>query len=200
MITLLKPGYAKIMQLFYKDKSISLHLREISRRTDLFEPSTHRFLNQLEKEKILKSQRDGNLKKYNIKKGPRAYYIFEAFDLERFETLPSIRKKAISTYLNNLSEKPIFALLFGSTAKGTFNNDSDVDLLLVLNKKIDTNYSEKETNALTGINFSTFQITYDDFLKEIKMKEDKVIQSAIASGFPLVNHIQYYEDLYDKKL
>ena len=55
MITLLRSGYGKIMQLFYKDKTLKLHLREIARQAKLFEPSVSRFLNSLEK--------DGNLKK-----------------------------------------------------------------------------------------------------------------------------------------
>ena len=53
MITLLKSGFWKIMQLFYKDKTARLHLREIARLTKLHEPSVTRFLNSLEKDQIL---------------------------------------------------------------------------------------------------------------------------------------------------
>jgi predicted nucleotidyltransferase len=198
MITILKSGYWKIMQLFYKDKTVKLHLREIARQTKLHEPSVSRFLSSLEKDQILKSEKDGNLKKYSIKKGLRAYFIFEAFDLERFEKLPSIRRNAIKTYLDNLPERPVFAVLFGSTAKGTYKEDSDIDILIITNKKISAEKAEKETDALTAMKISTFQMTYKDFLTELKMKEDKVVQSAINSGYPLINHIQYYEVLYDE--
>ena len=198
MLTTLRPGYEKIIQLFYRDKALKLHFREIARQTELFEPSAYRFLNSLEKNQILKSEKDGNLKKYSIKKGIRAYFLFEAFDLEKFEKLPSIRRNAIKTYLDNLPEKPVFAILFGSTAKGTYKNDSDIDVLLVTNNKINAEQAEKEANALTAIRMSTFQITHKDFLTDLKMKEDKVVQSAIASGYPLINHIQYYEGIYTK--
>ncbi len=200
MLTILRPGYGKIMQFFYREKAVKLHLREIARQTKLFEPSTYRFLNSLEKDQILKSEKDGNLKKYSVKKGLRAYFIFEAFDLERFEKLPSIRRNAIKIYLNNLPENPVFAILFGSTAKGTYKEDSDIDILLVTNNKINVKQAEKETNALTAMKISTFQITFKDFLIDLKMKEDKVVQSAIISGYPLMNHIQYYEVLYNERI
>lgn len=198
MLTLLRPGYEKIIQLFYKNKTIKLHLREIARQTKLFEPSTYRFLNSLEKDQILQSEKDGNMKKYSIKQGIRAYFLFEAFDLERFEKLPSIRKQAIKTYLNNLPEKPVFVVLFGSTAKETYKEHSDIDIILITNKKIETRQAEKEVNALTTMKISTFQIKHKEFLIELKMKEDKVVQSAINSGYPLINHIQYYEVLNER--
>jgi len=71
---------------------------------------------------------------------------------------------------------------------------------LVTNKKINVEYAEKETNALTAIKTSTFQILYKRFLTDLRMKEDKVVQSAINSGYPLVNHIQYYEALYNERV
>tara|TARA_Y100000034_G_C6861447_1_gene392112 strand:+ start:240 stop:932 length:693 start_codon:yes stop_codon:yes gene_type:complete len=200
MLTLLRTGYGKIMQLFYKDKTAKLHFREIVRQTMLFEPSVYRFLNSLEKDHILKSEKDGNLKKYSIKKTIRSYFLFEAFDLEKLEKLPSIRRNAIKIYLNNLPEKPIFAILFGSTAKGTYNKNSDIDILLITNKKINTEQAEKETDALTAMKTSTFQMKYKDFLIDLKMKDDKVVQSAINSGYPLINHIQYYEVIYNERI
>ena len=200
MLTLLRTGYGKIMQLFYRNKTVKLHLREIARQTNLFEPSAYRFLNSLEKDQILQSEKDGNLKKYAIKKGIRTYFLFEAFDLERFEKLPSIRRNAVKTYLDNLPEKPVFATLFGSTAKETYKEDSDIDILLITNNKIKAEQAEKEVNALTAMKMSTFQITYKDFLTDLKMKEDKVVQSAINSGYPLINHIQFYEVLYNERI
>ena len=89
-------------------------------------------------------------------------------------------------------------MLFGSTAKGTYKEDSDIDILLVTNNKINGEQAEKEVDALTGMKVNTFQISYKDFLTDLKMKEDKVMQSAIASGYPLINHIQYYEVLYNE--
>ena len=46
MMSLIKSGYWKILKLFYTDKTAKLHLREIARKA------------------ILKSEKDGNQKKY----------------------------------------------------------------------------------------------------------------------------------------
>ena len=196
MITILKPGCRSIMHLFYKNKAARLHLREIARQAGLHEPSATRFLKALEKEGILKSEKDGNMKKYSVKSAKRAYLIFEMFDIERLESLPFIRRNAIKQYLDSLQEKPVFAVLFGSTAKGTYREDSDIDMLIVTNRKIDASGAEKEAEALTAMRISTFQMALKGFLTELKLKEEHVIQSAIASGFPLINHIAYYEALH----
>jgi predicted nucleotidyltransferase len=200
MLTLLRPGYAKIMRLFYRDKRVKLHLREIARQTQLFEPSASRFLNSLEQDCLLHSEKDGNLKKYSVKKGIRAYFVFEAFDLERFENLPNIRRNAIKTFVNNLPEQPVFVVLFGSTAKETFTKESDIDVLLVTNKRINTSYAQEEVNALTAMKLSSFQIRYKDFVRELKLKDDKVVQSALNTGYPLINHIYYYETINDEHI
>lgn len=200
MITILKSGYSKIMQLFYRDKTRELHLREISRQAKLHVPSVTRFLNVLEKDNILKSQKDANLKKYSIKKSRRTYVIFEIFDIEKFEKISNIRKNAINIFLDNLSEKPIFVILFGSTAKETYRRDSDIDIMLITNNKISTLKSEQEVDALTGIKMGIFQIKYKDFLMDLKIRDDKVLQSAIESGYPLINHIEYYRVIYDARI
>ncbi len=196
METILKTGYRKILMLFYKGKNFQLHLRDIARKTKLNENSATRFLNQLEKEDMLSSARDGNLRKYQIKKNNKIYLVFSMFDLEKFDKLPNKRKNALIHFLKNLEEKPIMAVLFGSTAKETFSDKSDMDLLLVVNRKIKTENSEDYAASQTGIKISAIQINYNKFLKELKMSEDKVIQSAVSSGYPIFNHLHFYEVFY----
>jgi len=193
MITMIKTGHSKILRLFYEDKKASLHLRDIARKTKLYPNSVTRFLNQLEKEGILTFQKDGNLKKYRIKKSEKLSNIFTSFDIERLNKLPLARKRAINYFLDKLHEKPIMVLLFGSTAKETFRKDSDIDLLLIVNKKIDIEKAKDYVDAQIGIKINCFQITYEEFKKEIKLKEDKVIQSSLKTGYPIFNQMLFYE-------
>jgi len=195
METILKTGYWKILSLFYKDKSVRLHLREIARRAGLNENSVTRFLKELEDSKILKSEKEGNLKKYFVVKSAKVYTIFQIMDLEKFEKLLSLRKRSIDYFLFKLSEQPVIVLLFGSTARETSSKDSDIDLLLIVNKKIETKEAEKYSESQTGIRISTFQITYEVFLKELKLKEDHVIQSALDTGYPIMNHLKFYQTI-----
>ncbi len=185
-------GKDRILKLFYTHKT-KLYLREIARLTKQYGQSVSRHLQKLEKEDILKSEKDGNLKKYSVKN----YAYFTFYDLERFSQLPEIRKEAFKKYQTALPEQPVFAVLFGSTAKGSYKEHSDMDLLLITNKKISTKDAEKEADAICAIKISTFQMTFEDFKKEIKMREDPVVQSAIETGYPLINHAFYYEVLYE---
>ena len=195
MKTILRPGCEKIMRLFYKDKNAKFHLREIARKTALNENSATRFLLELEKENLLISERDGNMKKFGISRNDMAFVIFAVFDAERFGRLPGIRKNAISHFLNELGEKPVIAVLFGSTAKETYGGESDIDMLLVVNRKTATENAVNYAESQTGIMINPVQITFPDFLDELKTKDDSVIQSALGTGYPLTNHILYYREM-----
>ncbi len=190
---MIQTGHSKILRLFYLHKKSSFHLRDLARRTKLYPNSVTRFLNQLEKEGILTSQKDGNLKKYRIKKSEKLSNIFASFDIERLNKLPLSRRRAINYFLDKLNEKPLVVLLFGSTAKETFRKGSDIDLLLIVNKKIDIEKAKDYVDAQIGIKINCFQITYEEFKKEIKLKEDKVIQSALNTGYPIFNQLLFYK-------
>lgn len=196
MKTIIQPCCEKIISLFYKDKGAKIHLRGIARNTELNENSVTRFLKQLEERQILHSEREGNLKKYSIKTNDFTYTIFTYFDIKRFHSLPSMRKNAILYFLKELKEKPVITLLFGSTAKNNFNKHSDIDLLLIVNKKIPTKEAEDYAESQTGIRISCFQLEFKDFLLELKIKEDKVVQSALHTGYPLTNHIEFYRNYF----
>ena len=192
MKTLIRKGIDKILYLFYEEKAARIHLRAIARRTGLNENSAYRFLSELEKEKLLVSRKDGNLKKYETAKTAAVYSIFAYLDVARFGELPSLRKNALGYFLDHLKEKPIIALVFGSTAKRTFKEDSDIDLLLIVNRKIDTKAAKEYADSQTTIRISCTQITVEEFKKELKLKEDKVVQSAINTGYPVTNNVEYY--------
>ncbi|HLC74960.1 MAG TPA: nucleotidyltransferase domain-containing protein [Candidatus Nanoarchaeia archaeon] len=200
MKTLIQSGQEKILSLFYAEKSASIHLREIARKTKLNENSAYRFLNQLEKQHILSSKKEGNLKKYGLQKNDAVYSILSYFDIQRFNSLPNIRKNAILYFLQQLGDQPIIAFLFGSTAKSTFSNQSDVDILLIVNKKINTSKAEKYADSQTALAINPIQITYDELKLELKLKNDLVIQSAINTGYPITNHIEYYRMINNERI
>ncbi len=193
MVTIIKESYWKILGVFYRNKNTPVHLREISRIINLKEGPLSRHLNKLLKDKILTSENEGNLKKFRITK-QKIPEIFTLFSLEKYQKLDYIRKNTIQFYIKKLKEKPIFIVLFGSTAKGTHNKESDIDIITVFNKKTITKEAINYAESQTGIRISEFQLTYTNFIKELKLKEDQVIQSGIETGFPIYNHL-YYEKI-----
>lgn len=200
MTTIIKSGIRTILKVFYNNHNAKVHLRELSRRTNLQGQSIMRYLNKLVEENILKFEKEGNLKKYSLKDNNYIYSLLTLFDIERFEKLPFIKKQAINYFLNNLKEKPIILFLFGSTAKETYKDNSDIDLLLIVNKKIDTSNAKKYVDSQTAQVISDFQISFRDFEKELKLKEDMVIQSAIETGYPITNHIMFYGCVNNEKI
>lgn len=199
MLNIINKGYLNILRLFYTSKT-NIHLREIAKKIKLNENSAYRFLNKLEKDNILKSEKKGNMRFFSLKNNKKTFSILTFFDIEKYENLPHIRRTAIETYLNNLSKQPVFAILFGSTAKNTFRNDSDIDILIITNERIKTEKAEDNAGAQSALKVSTFQMTYKIFIEELKLKKDMVVQSALKTGFPLINHIKYYKEFQNAKI
>jgi predicted nucleotidyltransferase/DNA-binding transcriptional ArsR family regulator len=196
MRTLIKNAYWNILKEFYHNKNTPLHLREISRKIQLDQSALTRHLNQLTKVRVLTSEKEGNLKKFSIVKH-HIKAIYPLYDEEKLTHLPLLRKNAIHFYLQELPEKPVFALVFGSTAKGTFKEESDIDIITIFNSLVDTKKARTHAEAQTGITISEFQTTYKEFIKEVKLKKDAVIQSGIETGIPVYNKELYYEVLYE---
>lgn len=186
----------KILQVFYKNRNTPVHLRELSRLVELKEGPLTRHLNKLEKDKILVSEKDGNLKKFRIHTD-QIKYIYTFFDFRRFEKLPLEAKNSLKFYKKKLKEKPVLIILFGSRANNTANKHSDMDLVCVFNRKTDTNDAIAYAEAQTGIKISEFQMEFNSFVEELKLQQDEVIQAAIETGYPVYNHIYYYEVLND---
>ncbi len=195
MKTILKPAVYKILNIFYKNRNTPLHLREISRKTAMNESSIFRQLHLLVKDGVLKSHAEANLKKFKIN-NKIIPFIFPLFDQEKIQNLSLLRKNALKYYLEQLPEKPILALVFGSTAKGTFRDDSDVDLLIVTNSKKKDIDAKEYVSALTTMKIQSFTLTEKRFKQEVVTKQDKVIQSALETGFPIFNEKYFYEVIY----
>jgi predicted nucleotidyltransferase len=190
MKTLYKKQYWSILNLFYMNNNTQLHLRQISRLLNLREGALSRHLNYLLKENVLVSESIGNMKFFKVRETPR---IFLLFDIARFDELPLLRRNAIQFYIEKLSVKPIFIIIFGSTAKGVFNDESDLDIVSVFDKVRDTKQAVRYAESQTGITISDIIISLEDFKRELNQKEDMLIQSALETGFVAYNHAYYYE-------
>ncbi|MBU1129440.1 MAG: nucleotidyltransferase domain-containing protein [Nanoarchaeota archaeon] len=196
METIIKKPIYNILELFYENKNQPLHLRDIARKVNLNESSVSRHLNFLVKKEILKQKLDGNLKKFCLSIN-QISNIFLIYDNKKINSLPLLRKKAIEMYLEKLSLKPIFVVLFGSTAKGTFRNNSDLDFLEVYNSKPKNNEAPKYVESQTGIKINSFQLTEKQFKEELRTEKDKTISSAINTGFPVFNQKHYWSLIYN---
>src|SRR3989338_5982346 len=178
-------GKEKILDCFYRNRSKELYFSEILRETYLTQNTTLKHLNNLQKNNLIISTKKTAHTFYKINaKNPQINSIFSYFDYRRFNELPTARKRAITEFIDELKTKPIIAFIFGSTAKKTFTEESDIDILLVFNKKEEVDKKTiKDLEATTGFHIQTFIIDYEYFKEQILREEDKVITHAIKTGF-----------------
>lgn len=177
-----------------------MYFSEILRETKLTQNTTLKHLKNLQKSKlIISTKKIGNTFYKVNSKNPQIYSIISFFDYKRFNDLPPERKRAVNEFLDRLRVKPLTALIFGSTAKETFRKDSDIDLLLVYNKKEAGESKLKEDiEATTGTKIQTFTISLDYFKEQILKRKDKVIIHAIKTGFVISGHDNFYKEVLNE--
>lgn len=121
------PEYRKrVLGLLLLHPDQQYHVREIARLTNTVPGSLHRELSKLWKANILKREISGRQVYY------QANIIFPLF-----KEIASILKKTsgvvdvLATALEPLSKKIEVAFIFGSVARDTENENSDIDLLMI---------------------------------------------------------------------
>ena len=190
-------GKEKILECFYRNRQKELYFSEILRETKLTQNTTLKHLKNLQNSNLVISNKKIGNTFYRINpRNPQIYSIFSYFDYKRLNELPSEIRRAINEFLNKLKIKPLIVLVFGSTAKGTFGKDSDIDILLIFNmkEKKDTKLKE-EIEAITGVKIQTFIIDFDYFREQIIKEEDKVITHAIKTGFVITGNDKFYKEV-----
>jgi predicted nucleotidyltransferase len=197
-ITTLTPNRWAILKLLRYSYGKRLHLREIARLLKLDPKATKRHLDWLHKNSWLRSIEVGNLVQYELKTSILPL-INPVMDSEQFQTLKFAKQQAIKYYLAKLKAKPVIALLFGSTASGSDTDKSDIDIMLITERKINDEDAKQYVRHQTSEEIQSFQVTFSEFLRELNMKEDKVLLSAINTGYPIFNEKYYYEVLNEQK-
>ncbi len=181
----------QVMRLYLGDYLKRLFLREISRLSGLALKTTQRILGNLEKARILKSEISGKNKYFflnmdNIETKPM---LLQA---EIFQTMQFVEKypvfKSFLKEIKNISE-PI--IIFGSFAKFTSSKDSDVDMLLISDKKTGLPF-HLLPNRVHEINLSENQ-----FFKASK-KGELLIKKIEENHVILNNHSFFVNFMWEK--
>lgn len=195
--TLFGKGKEKILECFYRNRQKELYFSEILRETKLTQNTTLKHLANLQKLRLIISTKKIGNTFYKINaKTSLICSIFSYFDYKRLNELPFERKKAINEFLEKIETKPIIAVIFGSTAKGTFEKKSDIDILLIFNKKeLEDQKLKKDIEAVTGVKIQTFIIDFGYFKEQIIKEEDSVITHAIKTGFPITGNDKFYQEV-----
>lgn len=172
-----KDNRMRILQVFFDDPiptGIGYQLREISRNVSLAPTSVKRYLNELEREKLVIKEKH-RIHKYPIYFANRDNEYFKS--LKRMDMLIRIEESGLLNYLNNKC-LPEVIILFGSASRGEDIKDSDIDLfLLCKEEKLDIRRYEKALNRKISLFFSG---NFNSLSKELK---NNILNGTILAGY-----------------
>ena len=164
----------KIKEYFLLNPTVKLRVRQIERKTKSPLPSVIRYMKELEKENILKSQIISNIKVFSADRGSKEFLLEK-----KIFNLRQLFASGFTNYLTiEYSNAPI--ILFGSYSRGEDTENSDIDIYIETHSKKEPDISNFEKKLSRNIQI----FKYKD-IKEIKNKElaNNIINGITINGF-----------------
>lgn len=173
----------KILEIFIKNPEKEYHIREISKNLKISPTTASKYLKNFEKQGLLKS----------IKRSNHIYYKSES-DNEKFKNikrsfnLKQIQNSGIIDHLEEKLNYPEVIILFGSFAKGENNRNSDVDLFIVSENKIEVDLTDFEKKIGHKIQLHVYS------RKDIEMmkNKNKGLLNNVINGIILYGYIEVF--------
>ena len=123
---LLSDSQSRVFRWLFGQPERSYHLSELRRLTGLGSASLQRELNKLATAGLVRSERVGNLRRFQANAESPVYAELVALTRKTLGVQPMLQKA-----LEPLASKLEAAFIYGSVAKGTDKAKSDVDVMLV---------------------------------------------------------------------
>lgn len=183
----------RIVDALDRNKS-GVHIRELARIVKTSYNNTVRNLKILEKKNIIKKEKEANLIKIKLKDSPLTIAYLKQAHTENFLKLPKRVSGSINEFLNELHEKPLIALIFGSFAKGNYTDNSDIDILLVFQKisnRTNIENTAKRVSMRTNTKISPVYVDYENFEKNFLNKSHEY-SNEIRQNVILLAGIEHY--------
>ena len=192
MILTMKPE-DKVYQAYFESKKNPLYFNEIKELSRLSDSSLTNTLNRLTKNNILTQEKTKANTFYNIKDKKLFALKFSEIALQKFNDLNLGVKTPLRNFLKNIPKETYTIILFGSTSRKEEQKGSDIDILIITNKKMDFKNNKKEAEITSKHPLSLFQATIEQFMDS----RDDVIIQARKTGFPIYNEQNFYEAILD---
>lgn len=183
----------RIIDVLDKHKK-GVHIRELARIVKTSYNNTVRNIKILEKENAIKKEKDANLIKIKLKNNPLTIAYLKQAHTENFLKLPKKVSGSINEFLDELQEKPLIALVFGSFAKGNYKEDSDIDILLVVQKisnQTNIENTAKRVSMRTNTKLSPVYVDYGSFEKNFLNKNHE-FSNEIRENVIILLGIEHY--------
>ncbi|MFH1682880.1 MAG: nucleotidyltransferase domain-containing protein [Candidatus Woesearchaeota archaeon] len=183
----------KVYLAYFESKKPSLYFNELKELSKLADSSLANTLNRLVETGILTKEATRSNTYYRIKDRKIFALKFSEIAIHRFNSLNPNIKIPLRNFLKNTSEEVYTIILFGSVSRKEEQRNSDIDLLIISNKKIDLSKNKKEAEITSKHLLSLFKATVSQF----KKNTDDVIIQARKTGFPIYKEQNFYEVILD---
>lgn len=184
----------KIYKVYFENKRNSLYFNEIKELSKLSDSSLTNTLNRLVKEGLFIQEKTKSNTFYIIKDKKLFALKFSEIAIQKFNELNIGVKVPLGHFLKNISKEVYTLILFGSASKKEEQKGSDIDILVITNKKINLAPHKKEAEITSKYPLSLFYATIEQFLQN---KDDVIIQ-ARKTGFPIYKEQNFYEVILDE--
>jgi len=179
----------KIYLAYFELKQSRLYYNQIKEYTKSSHSSIQNALEKLTKKKILRQIKTKSNTFYEIDDKKFIVLRFSEIALRKFNSLNVNVKIPLKNFLKNISKEIYTVVLFGSACRKEEQKDSDIDLLIVTNKKIDLTKNKKEAEITSKYPISIFQADINQFIEN----KDDIILQARKTGFPIYKEQNFYE-------
>ena len=175
----------KLLRIFLNNPDHSFYTKEISRNTRIGSGTVNNFLKNIYKDNILNREIVGNVHLYNLNDESEIVK-----QMKILNTIINFKKNKLTEEFLKNDNTIISIILYGSHADGEYDSKSDIDLIILVNKKKQfTNTIQKlESNIKKIISPQILTITDWQKIKENdKTFYDSIIRNHIVlygSGLP----------------
>lgn len=154
----------KILRLLIRYENKEFSSRELAKLSNTSHTSVLRIINELEANNLVTKEFYSGAHKIKVNKEGYLYKMLK----EIFNKEINTKNELIRDIKDIIPKNIISALLYGSIIKQEENEKSDIDLLIITNKK----FKEQTNNikAKYGNNLHVMQVTLNKFKKEAKRK------------------------------
>ncbi len=197
---MLTRGEKLVFTAIYRNKQ-GVHLRALNRSTGLSLPAVKKIVDKARDEKLLLMEKKGNSNFFRFNfLDARTAAVIELLENITFEGMPRRFREGCTSFLKAVPEKPLMAIVFGSYATGTFDENSDIDLLLVFQRVDKDLISAIESLATRiggrlGLDIQPVTLQYDEFEKKFMDRSDNDFMKGVRDepAMILTGHRLYAE-------
>ncbi len=177
----------KVYKAYYDSKEKKLYFNQLKELTKLSHSSLQNALKKATKEGILKKEKTKSNVFYEIRDKRKAAIKFAEFSINRFKDLNRGVRMPLQELIKKIPKDVFTIVLFGFAARKQETENSDIDILVVSEKKTDIN--KKEFEAVSNYPLNIFNCNISQFTNP----DDHVVIQARKTGFPIYKEQNFFE-------